>query len=322
MLSLACLCVLVKLMPKAMFAIWWDDKLGPLVGRTYPPDAELSSEEALTIFMSHGVKQKADVGYTKLKKGLFISFMEEPNCIAVLLDEGDDQSAIERNLLRLIPTINFSSRQWDKEIRNAFERLSKLLDQKTGESLLKRPAIRNMLEDMYQGRIKVIKPQHVLWGIAKYPTASQYLGETREEVIRTLEDLNQEGVVVAKTFGRKVQCKQCGSSEITIDLVCPSCGSDDIHKVYQIFCPHCHEQFQAVIPDDLAEISCQRCHESLDVSDLDVSEVELLCMACHSASNQPRIKPECAVCGKELEPIDLLGGTGLAYYPFKTKKDD
>jgi hypothetical protein len=272
--------------------------------------------------MSHGVKQKAEVGYTKLKRGLFISFMEEPNCIAVLLDEDDDQSAIERNLLRLIPKINFSSREWDKEIKKAFEGLKRLLDEKTGDSLLKTPAIRSMLEDMYQGRVDAIKPQHVLSGTAKYPTASQYLGESREEVIRTLQDLEQEGVLVAKTFGRRVQCQQCGSSEITINLVCPSCGSDDIHKVYQIFCPHCHEQSQAVIPDDLAEISCQKCQEFLNVPDLAVSEVELLCMACHSASNQPRIRPECVICSRELEPIDLLGGTGLAYYPFKTKKDD
>ncbi|TFG11534.1 hypothetical protein EU537_12105 [Candidatus Thorarchaeota archaeon] len=309
-------------MPKAMYAIWWDDKLGPLVGRTYPPDADLSSEEALTIFMSHGVKQKADVGYTKLKRGLFISFMEEPNCIAVLLDEDEDQGAVERNLLRLVPRINFSSREWDKEIKKAFEGLEDLLDKKTGESLLKNPAIKNMLEDMYQERVDAIKPQHILSGVAKYPIASQYLGESREEIIRTLEDLEQEGVLVAKTFGRKVQCQQCGSSEILIDLVCPSCSSDDIHKVYTLFCPHCHGQFQAVIPDDLAKIACQKCQKSVNVSELAVSDVELLCMACHSASDEPRIKADCAVCGNELKPIDLLGGTGLAYYPFKTKNED
>ena len=66
-------------MPKAIYSIWWDDRLGPMVGRAYPETAALTSEEALIIFMGHGVNQEAEVGYSKPQIGLVISYMKPPN---------------------------------------------------------------------------------------------------------------------------------------------------------------------------------------------------------------------------------------------------
>ena len=60
-------------MPRAMFAIWWDDALGPFVGRVWPEDESLTGEEALTIFMGHGVNMEAQIGYTKIPHGLIVS---------------------------------------------------------------------------------------------------------------------------------------------------------------------------------------------------------------------------------------------------------
>ncbi|MFW9919203.1 MAG: hypothetical protein ACFFED_06375, partial [Candidatus Thorarchaeota archaeon] len=139
-------------MPKAMYAIWWDDALGPFVGRVWPEDVSLTGEEALTIFMGHGVNMEAQIGYTKIPQGLVVSFMEPPNCIAVLLNEDDDPAIIERNLLRIVPTIDFSSSSWDREIKKAFNALEEIIDETSGERLLKTPGISRLIEDMYEGR--------------------------------------------------------------------------------------------------------------------------------------------------------------------------
>ncbi|MHA2273748.1 MAG: TackOD1 domain-containing metal-binding protein [Candidatus Hodarchaeales archaeon] len=302
-------------MPKAMFAIWWDDKLGPFIGRTYPEGETLSGEEALIIFMGHGVKQEAKVGYTKLPIGLIVSYMEPPNCIAVLLDENDDSAVVERNLLRLIPHINFSSDTWDNEIKKAYDGLIELIQETSGESLLSAPKIHRLIHDMDAGRVGIIKPRHVLSSIDKYPEAAEYLGQSPEEVVRILEDLEKESVIFPKTYGRRIECRQCGSSEVTVTLLCPKCESDDLYKVYTMFCPFCSDQFQTVLVDELREVRCQKCHDPVKVADLSVVDVEPLCNACGTASNDPKIVLTCAVCNKQLQAADLLAGTGLAYYP-------
>ncbi|MHA2205203.1 MAG: TackOD1 domain-containing metal-binding protein [Candidatus Thorarchaeota archaeon] len=302
-------------MPKAMFAIWWDDKLGPFIGRTFPEGITLSGEEALIIFMGHGVKQEAKVGYTKLPIGLIVSYMEPPNCIAVLLDDDDDSAVVERNLLRLIPHINFSSDTWDTEIKKAYDGLIELIQETSGESLLSAPKIHRLIYDMDAGRVDVIKPRHVLSSVDKYPEAAEYLGQNPEEVVRILEDLEKEGVIFPKTFGRRIECRQCGSSEVAVTLLCPKCESDDLYKVYTVFCPLCSEQFQTVLVDELREVRCQKCHDPVKVADLSVVTVEPLCNACGTASNDPKIVLTCAVCDKQLQAADLLAGTGLAYYP-------
>ena len=309
-------------MPKAMFAIWWDDTLGPFVGRTYPEEESVSGEEALIIFMGHGVKQEAKVGYTKLPKGLIVSYMEAPNCIAVLLEEDEDPTIIERNLLRLIPTIDFTSDTWDAEIKKAFSTLKELIHETSGDRLLKSPSIQRMLEDMYTGRIKIIRPQHVLTAVGKYPQAAEYLGQDQQEVDRTLKDLEREGVLIPKTYGRKIECRQCGSAEVNVTLLCPKCHEDNLYNVYTVFCPKCSNQFQTVLLDDLSEVTCLKCKEEVKVSELSVIDVEPLCNSCGTATDDPKIVLTCAVCSKQLLGADLLAGTGLAYVPFKTKESD
>ena len=190
-------------MPKAVFSIWWDDTLGPMVGRAYPEDEELKGEEALVIFMGHGVNQEAQLGYTKMKRGLVVSYLETPNCIAVLLDDDDAPLVVERNLVRLVNEINFNAEDWDNEIKHAYERLKELLQDTRGRELLSDPGIQRMVKDMVDGRLTEIKPKHVMRGIIKYPEAADYLGQDVEEVTRKLKDLDNEGIIVPKTFGRR-----------------------------------------------------------------------------------------------------------------------
>lgn len=306
-------------MPKAMFSIWWDDALGPFVGRTWPEGITLSSEEALTIFMGHGVNMEAKVGYTKIPQGLVVSFMETPNCIAVLLEEDDDSAVVERNLLRIVPTIDFASDTWDEEIRKAYEGLCSVIAETSGDRLLATPGIQNLIRDMFEGRIDVLKPQHNLLVTDSYPEAAKYLGQNRDEVVRTLKDLEDAGVIVPRTYGRKIECRQCGSSEVKITLQCPKCSSEDLYKVYTVFCPLCSEPFQTIIRDDLSEVTCQKCKKPVKVSELTVLDVEPLCTACGTATDDPKIVVHCAVCNKQLKAADLLSGTGLAYVSYKTK---
>jgi hypothetical protein len=60
----------------------------------------------------------------------------------------------------------------------------------------------------------------------------------------------------------------------------------------------------------------------MEVSDLTVLHVEPLCQECGTASNEPKIAFACATCGKHLDAVDLLGGTGLAYYHAKRVEED
>jgi len=306
-------------MPKAIFSIWWDATLGPFVGRSYPESDPLKSEEALVIFMGHGVHQEAKVGYTKLPRGLIISYLENPNCIAVLLDDDDDPTVVERNLLRLVTRINFNSSNWDDEITRAFLILQELIVETSGDELLTDPHVRRLLEDMNEGRTSALMPRHVMRAVAKYPKASEYLGPDDEEVARLLKDLERAGQLVPKTYGRRVECRQCGGSEFRLGLTCPSCGSEDIYKVYLVFCPKCGNQTQTVLVDDLVEVKCQRCKQPAKVSDLTVIDVELLCKGCGQATSDPKIIFFCSDCGKRINNTDLLGGTGLAYYPVEPK---
>lgn len=308
-------------MPKAMYAIWWDDNLGPFVGRTWPEEESLSGEEALTIFMGHGVNMEAKIGYTKIPAGLIVSFMEAPNCIAVLLNEDDEPSIIERNLLRIVPTIDFSSSTWDTELKKAFEGLKEVISETSGEKLLRSPGVKRLIQDLYEGRLDTIKPLHILSTIDKYPDAKEYLGSDTAEVVRTLKDLEDAGILIPKTYGRRIECRQCGSSEVEITLQCPSCKSNELYKVYTLFCPLCSGQFQSVLVDDITEITCLKCQHPVKVADLAVIDVEPLCNGCGTASDDPRIVLACASCKKQLKGADLLAGTGLAYVPYKSKKD-
>lgn len=306
-------------MPKAIYAIWWDPNLGPLLGRSYPENDPLTSEDALVIFMGHGTKQEAKVGYTKLAKGLVVSYLDNPNCIAVLLDDDDDPAVVERNLLRLVGRINFNSSKWDAEITRAFLLLQELIAETSGQELLSNTHVARLVEDISRGRVSALVPKHVLKATAKYPKATEYLGPDDEEVSRLLKDLERAGHLVPKTYGRKVECRQCGGAEVTLELACPSCGSSDIYKVYLVFCPKCGNKTQTVIVDDLTEIRCQRCKQPAKVSELSVIDVELLCKGCGQATKDPKIVLSCANCGKHMTNTDLLGGTGLAYYPAKSK---
>ncbi|GAI79490.1 unnamed protein product, partial [marine sediment metagenome] len=84
--------------------------------------------------------------------------------------------------------------------------------------------------------------------------------------------------------------------------------------------PNCKAQFHAVIADDLTEVMCHSCKSKVEVADLTVTTVETLCNACGTATDDPKITLTCQDCGHHMKPIDLLGGTGLAYYP--KKKDE
>ncbi|MFW9844791.1 MAG: hypothetical protein ACFFEV_09460, partial [Candidatus Thorarchaeota archaeon] len=140
------------------------------------------------------------------------------------------------------------------------------------------------------------------------------LGNDDAEVARLLKDLEDEHVLESRTYGRKVECRQCGDTDLTIELLCPNCQSDDINKVYTVFCPKCSTQFHAVIVDDLAEVTCLSCKQPVKVGELAVIDVEPLCNECGTASNDPKIVFKCATCDKQLKGADLLAGTGLAYY--------
>jgi hypothetical protein len=300
--------------PKAIFSIGWDDRLGPMVGRSYPEVAPLSVEEAVTIFMGHGANMEISVGYSKIQSGVVVSYMRPPNCIAVLLGEEDNGAIIERNLLRLAPTIDFDSDHWDKELEKAFHGLEDLISETSGEELLLNPHVKQLVGDMMSNRIASIIPEHVMKATVRYPGAHEYLGSDDEEIVRLLRDLEDEEVLESRTYGRRVECRQCGDSDLTIELLCPSCDSSDLHKVYTVFCPKCSNQFQAVLVDDLAEVTCMICKQPVKVSELSVVDVEPLCNACGTASNDPKIVFKCATCGKQLKGADLLSGTGLAYY--------
>lgn len=301
-------------MPRAIFSIWWDDRLGPMVGRAYPQMSVLSSEEAVTVFMGHGVNQETEIGYSKIQSGLVISYMRPPNCIGVLVSENENTAIIERNLLRLVPRIDFDSDHWDKELKRAFSVLQDLINETSGEELLLNPGVKRLVGDMMSKRLDSIIPKHVMKATLRYPQAYDYLGNDNDEVIRLLKDLEDEEVLESRTFGRKVECRQCGDSDLAIELLCPICQSSDLHKVYTLFCPKCNNQFQAVLMDDLAEVKCTSCKQAVKVSELSVIDVEPLCGKCGTASNDPKIVFKCATCGKQLQGADLLAGTGLAYY--------
>jgi len=301
--------------PKAIHSIWWDDNLGPSVGRSYPETDSLTGEEALIIFMGHGVNREAEVGYSKLPRGLFISYMKPPNCIAIHLNEGENPTTIERNLLRLVGYIDFNSDKWDTELQRAFELLSELIDETSGAELLTNPSVKKLVQDIVSKRVAAIRPKHILRASVRYPEAYDYFGSDDEEVVRMLKDLEDEEVLESRTYGRRVECRQCGDSDLTIELRCPNCNSSDIHKVFTIFCPKCSHQFHAVIAEDLPEVTCLNCREPVKVGELAVIDVEPLCNQCGTASNDPRIIFRCASCSKHLRGADLLAGTGLAYYP-------
>ncbi|MHA2235857.1 MAG: TackOD1 domain-containing metal-binding protein, partial [Candidatus Thorarchaeota archaeon] len=293
----------------------WDDKLGPMVGRSYPEENTLSGEEALIVFMGHGVNQEAEIGYSKLQKGLVISYMRPPNCIAVLLNDGENTEIVERNLLRLAPYIDFDSSSWEEELHKAFDTLHELLNESTGKELLNTPSVQKLIKDVEANRIKAFTPTHVLRASVRYPEAQDYFGPDDAEVTRMLKDLEDEDVLESRTFGRRVECRQCGDSNLTIELLCPNCESNDIHKVFTLFCPKCSNQFHAVMAEDIAEVTCLSCKVPVKVGDLAVINVEPLCNHCGTASNDPKIVFRCATCSKHLRGADLLAGTGLAYYP-------
>jgi len=300
--------------PKAIHSIWWDDVLGPSVGRSFPETDSLTSEEALIVFMGHGVNRESEVGYSKLPRGLVISYMKPPNCIAILLDDAENPPTIERNLLRLVKYIDFNSDKWDAELQRAFELLNELIDETSGAELLTNPGVKKLVDDMSHNRVRAITPKHVLRASVKYPSASDYLGSDDDEVVRTLKDLEDENILESRTYGRRVECRQCGDSDLTVELLCPHCDSNDINKVYALFCPKCSNQFHAVMVDDIAEVTCLSCKEPVKVGELAILDVEPLCNKCGTASNDPRIVFRCATCGKHLRGADLLAGTGLAYY--------
>ncbi|MHA1134979.1 MAG: hypothetical protein ACTSSE_00670 [Candidatus Thorarchaeota archaeon] len=301
-------------MPKAIFSIWWDDRLGPMVGRSYPETITLSSEEAITVFMGHGANMETKVGYSKVQSGLVISYMQTPNCLAVLLEDDENSSVVERNLRRLIPHVNFDSDEWDSELEKAIKVLHDLMNETSGEELLLNPGVKQLVGDMMEGRIDAIVPEHVMRATVRYPAAHDSLGKDDEEVARLLKDLEDERVLESRTYGRRVECRQCGDTDLTIELRCPSCDSAEIHKVYTVFCPKCSSQFHAVLLDDLTEVTCVNCKQPVNINDLSVIDVEPLCEECGTASNDPKIVFKCATCGKQLQGADLLAGTGLAYY--------
>ncbi|MFW9832819.1 MAG: hypothetical protein ACFFEK_02395 [Candidatus Thorarchaeota archaeon] len=302
-------------MPKAIHSIWWDDNLGPSVGRSFPETDSLTSEEAMIIFMGHGVNRESEVGYSKLQRGLFISYMKPPNCIAIHLNEDENTATIERNLLRLVKYIDFNSDTWDSELQRAFELLNELIDETSGAELLTNPGVKKLVEDLSNARVSALTPKHVLRASVRYPEAREYFGNDDDEVVRMLKDLEDEGVLESRTYGRRIECRQCGESDLTVELLCPKCESNDLHKVYTLFCPKCSNQFHAVLVDDIAEVTCLSCKEPVKVGDLAILDVEPLCNRCGTASNDPKIVFRCATCGKHLQGADLLAGTGLAYYP-------
>ncbi len=300
-------------MPKEMHAIWWDDNLGPMVGRSYPEGASLTIEEALRIFMSHGINQEAKIGYTNLNRGLVVSLLATPNCIAVLLDDDEDPQTVERNLIRLVDNMDFHSMEWDNEIAQAFDRLNKLMIKTSREEILSRPDVRRLINDMIDGRVKKIVPIHILRATERYPDAAAYLAGNDEEIARTLKDLETAGILVAKTHGRRLVCTKCGGTEAMLGLSCPTCHSTDLYKVYRIHCPHCGESTHSIILDDMEEVACQHCKEAIPIDELKVLGIELLCNSCSTATPDPLLILECVSCGKRLSSIDILGGTGLSF---------
>jgi hypothetical protein len=179
-----------------------------------------------------------------------------------------------------------------------------------------------MLDDIHSGRVDVLRPRHVLDAVDTFPDAEQYLGHDKEEVARVLTDLEDAGELVSKTYGRRIECRQCGSHEVTVTLLCPSCESSELYNVYKVFCPKCSNPFQAVLVDDLREVTCQKCRKPVKVGRLSVLGVEPLCNDCGTATNDPKIVLTCAVCSKRMDGADLLGGIGLAYYAKNSEAQD
>ncbi|MHA1771913.1 MAG: hypothetical protein ACTSYL_03615 [Candidatus Thorarchaeota archaeon] len=300
-------------MPKEMHAIWWDDNLGPMIGRSYPEGASLTIEEALRIFMGHGINQEAKIGYTNLSRGLVISLLSTPNCIAVLLDENEDPQLVERNLIRLVDQMDFNSSDWDLEIAQAFQRLNELSENSSRDQLLKREDVRRLVNDMIDGRIGQIEPVHILKAAERYPKVVEYLAGSDEEVARTLNDLVSVGILVPKSHGRKLVCTKCGGTEVYLTLSCPNCHSTDLYKVYMLHCPSCGKITHGVIMDDMEEISCQHCKTAIPVDKIKVLGIELLCNSCSTVTPDPLIVLSCVSCGKRFSALDLLAGTGLAF---------
>lgn len=189
-------------------------------------------------------------------------------------------------------------------LNNSFSLSEKYLKTNTKDKY-----VLSFLENIINKEITVINPVFSPFKPKgySYPDIDRVSDEL-ESVESYLDMLAEKGFFAKKLNNRFRLCKQCGTHHINYREVCPACSSLDIEKKQMIHHFHCGhiDSFESYMKG--TDLICPKCEQTLRHIGLDYEKPSeyYKCSSCQVIVAEPKVEPECLVCGITCETHETI----------------
>jgi hypothetical protein len=183
----------------------------------------------------------------------------------------------------------------------------------------------SLLDFFSKGAIQELRPTSDAQYGVRYIEIENLTKVEPRNVPALLERLAARGVLLRRTYERKIVCEICSSKDLSPRYECTTCKSTNLERervIEHVTCGHTGSEGQFGRRGDL--LVCSHCDGEFRSSgpevNIKVSEIIYSCQDCGASTRQPGIYFQCAGCGA-IVPVNGVAFANLYSYALARNGD-
>ncbi|MDG7024158.1 MAG: hypothetical protein JRN45_06515 [Nitrososphaerota archaeon] len=170
------------------------------------------------------------------------------------------------------------------------------------------PAVQDVLSLLVEGEVSELKPVFDAAHVCRYPEVERVADLQPAEIPPLLEKLASVGILNTQESTYVPVCEKCGSPNLALNFLCPSCRSSNVEKRMVIEHTVCgYVDVETSFRWEGAAIVCPRCGKTsrTDRPDIRLKGSWFYCNGCGKRARDPLIALKCRDCNRTFDGADV-----------------
>ncbi|MDV3277601.1 MAG: hypothetical protein LYZ69_03940 [Nitrososphaerales archaeon] len=170
------------------------------------------------------------------------------------------------------------------------------------------PAVQDILSLLIEGEVSELKPVFDATHVCSYPEVEKVTDLQPAEIPLLLEKLASMGILSTHEGTYVPACEKCGSPNLALNFLCPSCRSNNVEKRMVIEHTVCgYVDVETSFRWEGAAIVCPRCGRTsrTDRPDIRMKGSWFYCNSCEKRARDPVIALKCRDCNRTFDGADV-----------------
>lgn len=170
------------------------------------------------------------------------------------------------------------------------------------------PAVQDIVGLLIEGEVSELKPVFDATHVCRYPEVEKATDLTPTEIPPFLERLASIGILESHENTYVPACEKCGSPNLALNFLCPSCKSNNVEK--RMVIEHTVCGYVGVETDFKWEggaIVCPRCGGASRTGrpDIRMKGSWFYCNSCEKRARDPVMALKCRECNRTSDAVDV-----------------